>query len=131
MFHGWSSFRKFSKKIFKFPKMTKIVPKSIQTCFGVIFSKKILRPVFHGWSSFRKFSKKIFKFPKMTKIVPKSIQKCFGRVLGQTFRKMFCPVLHGGSSLGKLSKKSKKKSNFQKRPKSSPKESKRVSIVFW
>ena len=36
VFHGGSSLRKFSKKnqkIFKIPKMLKIVPKSVQTCF--------------------------------------------------------------------------------------------------
>ena len=42
MFHGGKSLRKFSKTyIFKITKMPKIVPKSIQTCFSVIFSKKI------------------------------------------------------------------------------------------
>ena len=58
-----SSLRKFSKPyIVKITKMPKSVPKSIQTCFRVIFSKKILCPVFHGGSSFRKFS--IFFFQK-------------------------------------------------------------------
>ena len=52
---------------------------------------------------------------------------CFGA----NFPKSFCPVFHGGSSLRKFSKKSLKISNFQKRPKSSPKESKRVLMVFW
>ena len=33
VFHGGSSFRKFSNFFFKIPKMPKIVPKSIQTCF--------------------------------------------------------------------------------------------------
>ena len=44
----------------------------------------------------------------MPKIVPKSIQTCFELVLGQFFRKIFCPVFHGWSSLQKFSKKSKK-----------------------
>ena len=72
-----------------------------------------------------------FKIPKMPKIVPKSIQTCFERVLGQAFRKFFCPVFHGVSNLRKFSKKSKKLSKFQKRPKLFPKESKRVLIVIW
>ena len=54
----------FKKNIFKFLKMPKSVPKSIQTCFRVIFSKKILCPVFHGGSSFRKFSKFFFQNSK-------------------------------------------------------------------
>ena len=72
--------------------MPKSVPKSIQTCFRVIFSKKILCPVFHGGSSFQKFSKFLFfKIPKLPKIVPKTIQTCFERVLGQIFRNFFLP----------------------------------------
>ena len=64
-------FKNFQKnqKNFKIPKMPKIVPKSIQTCFeqflGPIFPKKFC-PVFHGVSSLRNFSKKIkktFKIP--------------------------------------------------------------------
>ena len=66
VFHGMSSLRKFSiKNIFKIPKMSKSVPKIIQTCFRVIFSKKILCPVFHGGSSFRKFSKLFFQNSKI------------------------------------------------------------------
>ncbi len=40
VFQGGSSLRKFSKKnqkIFKIPKMPKIVPKSVQTCFEHVF----------------------------------------------------------------------------------------------
>ena len=61
VFHGGSRFRKFSKKIFKIPKMTKIVPKSIQTCFGRVLGqtfRKMFCPVFHGRSSLGKLSKK-------------------------------------------------------------------------
>ena len=36
----------FKKNIFKIPKLPKSVPKSIQTCFRVIFSKK-----FYAWCS--------------------------------------------------------------------------------
>ena len=65
----------------------------------------------------------------MPKIVPKSIQTCFELVLGQIFRKFFCPVFRGGSSFRKFSKKIVSK--FQKCPKVFPKVSKRVWNMFW
>ena len=60
VFHGGSSFRKFSKFFFfKIPKMPKILLESIQACFervlGQIF-RIFFCPVFRGGSSFRKFS---------------------------------------------------------------------------
>ena len=110
--------------------MPKSVPKSIQTCFRVIFSKKFYAQCSMEGRVFDNFQF-FFQNSKMPKIVPKSLQTCFECVLGQTFRKNFCPVFHGGSSLRKFSKKSLKISNFQKRPKSSPKESKSVLMVFW
>ena len=81
----------FKKYIFKFPKMPKSVPKSIQTCFRVIFSKKFYAQCSMEGGVFENFQKnqKIFKIPKMPKIVPKSMQTCFEHVLGQTFRKIF------------------------------------------
>ena len=106
--------------------MPKSVPKSIQTCYREIFSKKILCPVFHGGSSFRKFSNFFFKIPKMHKIVPKSIQTCFERVLGQTFRKIFaqfsmeCLVF-------KSFQKNQKRFKFPKMPKIVPK---RIQTCF-
>ena len=71
-----------------------------------------------------------FKIPKMPKIVPKSIQTCFERVLGQTFRKFFAQFSTAFRILEKFRKNQKKISKFQKRPKSFPKESKRVLIVI-
>ena len=86
--------------------MPKIVPKSIQTCFRVIFLEKILCLVFHGGSSFRKFSKIFFfKIPKMPKIVPESIQTCFERVLGQIFRIIFLPSVPWRVEFSKIFKK--------------------------
>ena len=90
-------FENFQKnqKSFKFPKMPKIVAKSIQTCFETILGQMFrifFCAVFDGGSRLRKISKKNpknFKIPKMPKIVPKSIQTSFERVLGQTFRKIF------------------------------------------
>ena len=108
-------------------KMPKSVPKTIQTCFRVIFSKKNLCPVFHGGSSFRKFSKFFFfKIPKMPKIVPESIQACFERVLGQIFRKIFLPSVPWSVEFSKIFKKIFSK--FQKCPKVFPKVSKRVLV---
>ena len=85
-----------SSKIFKkiylqISKMPKSVPKSIQTCFRVIFSKKFYAQCSMEGGVFENFQKnqKIFKIPKMPKIVPKSMQTCFEHVLGQTFRKIF------------------------------------------
>ena len=93
------------KKILKIPKMPKSVPKSIQTCFSVIFSKKIYAQCSMEGRVFENFQQKnIFKIPKMPKSVPKSLQTCFEQVFGANFSKNFCPVFHGMSSLRKISK---------------------------
>ena len=65
----------------------------------------------------------------MPKIVPKSIQTCFEHVLGQTFRKNFAHFSMECRVFENFQKKIFSK--FQKRPKSFPKESKRVLIVIW
>ena len=119
-----SSLRKFSKKnYFKIPKMPKIFPKSIQTCFSVIFSKKFMPSV--PWRvEFSKIFNFFFKIPKMPKSVPKSLQTCFEHVLGQTFRIIFaqfsmeCRVFENFQN--HISSK------LQKCPKVFPKVSKRV-----
>ena len=109
-------FRKFSNFFFKIPKMPKIVPKSIQTCFervlGQTFRKFFAQfsTAFRILENFQK-NQKSFKFPKTPKIVPKSIQTCFEQVFGANFSKNFCPVFHGRSSLRKFSKKSKNLQN--------------------
>ena len=110
--------------------MPKSVPKTIQTCLRVIFSKKKICPVFHGGSSFRKISNFFFKIPKKPKFVPESIQTCFERVLGQIFRKIFLPSVPWRVEFSKISKK-KIFSKFQKCPKVFPKVSKRVLNMFW
>ena len=99
--------------------MPKSVPKSIQTCFSVIFSKKIYAQCSMEGRVFENFHF-FFKIPKRPKIVPKSIQTCFELVLGQIFRKIFCPVFLGGSSFRKFSTK-KKIFKIPKMPKSVPK----------
>ena len=79
--------------------------------------------------TFKKKSKN-FKFPKMPKIVPKSIQTCFERVFGQIFRKIFLPSVPWRVEFSKMFKIFFF-SKFQKRPKSFPKVSIRVSNLFW
>ena len=116
-------FENFQKKYFKIPKMPKSLPKCIQTCFRVIFSKKNLCPVFHGGSSFRKFQLFLFKIPKMPKIVPKSIQRCFECVLLQTFRKIFAQFSTAGRILENFQinqKKIQKSKNAQNRSQKNP-----------
>ena len=122
-----SSLRKFSKKyIFKIPKMPKSVPKSIQTCFRVIFSKKFYAQCSMEGRVFENFQRnqKIFKIPKMPKIVPKSMQTCFEHVLGQTFRKIFAQFSMECRVFENFQKNISSK--FQKCPKVFPKVSKRV-----
>ena len=97
-----SKISKKNQKVFKIPKMPKILPESIQTCFervlGQIF-RKIFLPSVPWRVEFSKiFKKNIFKIPKMPKSVPKSIQTCFEHVLWKFFWKIFaqfsmeCPV---------------------------------------
>ena len=78
-------FEKFQKKIFKIPKSPKSVPESIQTCFMMIFSKKILSPVFQGGRVFENFQ---FFFSKFQKC-PKSFPKVSKRVLNVFWGKLF------------------------------------------
>ena len=75
-----------SRKIFKISKIAKFVSKSVQTCFGAIFST-IFYPVFHGSSSLQKCCKNqnFFKITKLRKIVPKSVQTCFGAIFSSIF----------------------------------------------
>ena len=100
--------------------MPKSVPKSIQTCFRVIFSKKKLMPGVPWRVEFSKILKIFFfKIPKMPKIVPESIQACFERVLGQIFRKIFLPSVPWRVEFSKIFKKNLFK--IPKMPKSVPK----------
>ena len=75
VFHGGSSFRKFSIFFSKFQKCPKSFPKVSKRVLNVLWGKffeKFFCPVFRGGSTFRKFSKKIFsKFQKGPKVFPK------------------------------------------------------------
>ena len=117
---------------FKNPKMPKIVPKSIQTCFervlGQIFRKKFLPSFPWNIESPKIFEKKYFQNSKKAQ---KCSQKYPNVFYGDFFEKNLCPVFHGGSSLRKFSKKIKKFAKFQKCPKSFPKVSKRVLNMLW
>ena len=110
--------------------MPKSVPKSIQTCYRVIFLKKILCPVFHGGSSFRKFSIFFSKFQKCPKSFPKESKRDL-IVIWDNFFEKFLPSFPWKVESSKIFKKLKKVSNFLKRPKSFPKVSKLVLNKFW
>ena len=111
VFHGGSRLRIFSKKNLKnvkIPKMFKIVRKSVQKCFGVIFSKKILCTVFHGGSSFRKFSKKNYsKIQKCRKLFPK-VSKCVLNMFWGIFLKSFMASVPWRLETSKIFKKNLK-----------------------
>ena len=94
-------FSKFQKCPKSFPKVCKHI---LNMFWGKLFGKFL--PSF-PWNveSTKIFKIFFFKIPKMPKIVPESIQACFERVLGQIFRKFFCPVFRGVSSFQKFSKK--------------------------
>ena len=86
MFHGGSSLRKFSEKnIFKIPKLPKSVPKSIQTCYRVIFSKKFYAQCSMEGRVFENFPIFFSKFQKC----PKSFPKVSKRVLNLFWGKLF------------------------------------------
>ena len=90
VFHGGSSFRKFSKIFFsKFQKCTKSFPKVskrvLNVFWGKFFENFVAQCSVEG-RVFEIFQKKnIFKVPKMPKSIPKSIQTCFEHVLGKIF----------------------------------------------
>ena len=104
-------FENFQKKYFEIPKKPKSVPKSIQTGFMVIFSKKVYAQCSVEGRVFENFQFFFFKFPKMPKSVPKSIQTCFEHVLGQSFRKIFAQFSTAGRILENFQKNQKKIQN--------------------
>ncbi len=131
-------FENFQKnqKIFKIPKMPKIVPKSVQTCFehvlGCFFRKKFLPSV--PWTvESSKIFKKIKKFSKFQKC-PKSFPKVSKRVLNMfwgNFSKNFFAQCSMDGRVFENFQKNQKFSKIQKCPKSFPKVSKRVLNMFW
>ena len=79
---------KKNQKSFKIPKMPKIVPESIQTCFERVLGQ-IFRKFFAQFSMecrvFENFQIFFFKIPKMPKSVPKRIQTCFRVIFSKKF----------------------------------------------
>ena len=91
---------------FKIPKMPKSVPKSIQTCFRVIFSKKNYARCSMEGRVFENFQNFFFsKFQKCPKLFPKVSNRVMNVFWGKFFEKFFCPVFRGRSSFRKFSKK--------------------------
>ena len=135
MFHGGSSLRKFSKKIFsKFQKCPKVFPKvskRVLNMFRGKFFEKFYAQCSMEGRVFENFQKKYFQNSKNAQNRSQKYPNVFWTCSGANFSKIFCPVFHGVSNLRKFSKKSKKISKFKKRPKSFPKESKCVLIVIW
>ena len=123
----------FKKYIFKIPRMPKSVPKRIQTCFRVIFSKKFNAQCSMEGRVFENFQKKIRKVSKFQKC-PKLLPKVSKRVLNMFWGKFFdniSPSFPWKVESLKFFKKIKKFAKFQKCPKSFPKVSKRVLNLFW
>ena len=115
---------------FKIPKMPKIVPKSIQTCFEHVLGQTF-RKIFAQFSMegrvFHNFQKKnIFKIPKMPKSVPKGIQTCFRVIFS---KKNYAQCSMETRDFEKF-QKNQKFSKFQKCPKLLPKVSKSVLNMF-
>ena len=75
----------FKKNIFKIPKLPKSVPKSIQTCYRVIFSKKFYAQCSMEGRVFENFPIFFSKFQKC----PKSFPKVSKRVLNVFWGKLF------------------------------------------
>ena len=111
-----------NQKIFKIPKIAKIISKRIQmcferACFAANFSNKNFCPVFHGGSSLLNFenSRKSLKIPNMPKIFPKIVQMCFEHVLGRFFWEVLAQLAMEGRVFENFQKeiiqKSKKAEN--------------------
>ena len=87
--------------------------------------------MFHGGSSFRKFSKFFFsKFQKRPKSFPKESKRVL-IVIWDNFFEKFLPSFPWKVESSKIFKKIKKVAIFLKCPKSFSKVSKRVLNVFW
>ena len=127
-----SSLRQFSKKnIFKIPKLPKSVPKSIQTCFRVIFSNKFYAQCSMEGRVFENFQKKLFsKFQKCPKVFPKVSKRVLNMFWGKIFEKFYAQCSMEGRVFENFLK-NQKILKIQKCPKSFPKVSKPVLNMFW
>ena len=110
--------------------MPKSVPKRIQTCFRVIFSKKFNAKCSMEGRVFENFQKKIRKVSKFQKC-PKSFPKVSKRVLNVFWGKFFENFFAQCSVEGQVFEEFQNFFlNFQKGPKVFPKVSKRVLNMF-
>ena len=125
MFHGGSSFQKFSNLFFsKFQKCPISFPKRIQTCFELVLGqifRNFFCPVFRGGSSFRKFSKKIFsKFQKGPKVFSKVSKRVLNMFWGKLFEKIYAQCSMEGRVFENF-RKNQKSFKIHKMPKIVPK----------
>ena len=113
-----------NQKIFKIPKMPKIVPKSIQTCFELVLGpifRKIFLPSVPWRVEFSKIFKKIEKFSNFQKcpqLFPKVSKRVLNMFWGKFFEK-FLPSFPWNVESSKIFKK--KLFKIPKTPKSVPK----------
>ena len=124
----FSKIFKKNQKSFKIPKMPKIVPESIQTCFELVLGqifRKFFCSVFRGGSNFRKISNFFLKFQNCPKVFPKVSKRVLNMFFGKSFGK-FLPSFRWNVESSKIFKFFFSK--FQKCPKVFPKESKRVLV---
>ena len=110
--------------------MPQSVPKSIHTCFRVIFLTKIYAQCSMEGRVFENFQFFFSKFQKRPKSFPKE-SKLVLIVIWDNFNEKFLPSFPLRVESSKFFKKIRKFSKFQKRPKSFPKVSKRVLNLFW
>ena len=116
---------KKNQKSFKFPKMPKIVPKSIQTCFervlGQTFRKIFAQFSMEGrvFENFQKKSKKLQNSKKCPKSFPKASKLVLNLFWVKFFENFFLPSVPWRVEFSKIFKKRNFK--FPKMPKSVPK----------
>ena len=110
--------------------MPKSVPKCIQTCFRVIFSKKFYAQCSMEGRVFENFQIFFSKFQKCPKSFPKVSKRVLNVFWGKFFEKFFLPSVPWRVEFSKIFEK-KIFSKFQKCPKVFSKVSKRVLNMFW
>ena len=97
---------KKNQKSFKIPKMPKIVPESIQTCF-----ERVLGPIFRKFFAqcsvegqvFEKFQNFCLKFQKCPKVFPKVSKRVLNMFCGKSFGK-FLPSFRWNVESSKIFK---------------------------
>ena len=129
MFHGWSSFRKFSKKNFQIPENDQNRSQKYPNVFWGDFFEKNFAPSVPWMVEFSKNFKKKFQIPENDQKRSQKYPNVFGTYFGETFLKNFMPSVPWRVEFSKIFNFFFSK--FRKCPKSLPKASKRVLNVFW